>query len=40
VQRKGVSDAVEHCLVHNTLLHQPKIALKVESSAHAAAVTR
>ena len=29
--RKGVHDAVEHCLVHNTLLHSPKIALKVES---------
>lgn len=31
--RKGVHDAVEHCLVHNTLLHPPKIALKVESLA-------
>jgi uncharacterized OsmC-like protein len=29
--RKGVRDAVEHCLVHNTLLHTPKITLKVES---------
>src|SRR5258705_7939904 len=28
-QRKGVEEAVEHCLVHNTLLHPPKIALKV-----------
>ena len=28
-QRKGVEDAVEHCLVHNTLLHSPKIELKV-----------
>ena len=28
-QRKGVEEAVEHCLVHNTLLHSPKIELKV-----------
>ena len=28
-QRKGVEEAVEHCLVHNTLLHAPKIELKV-----------
>ena len=28
-QRKGVEESVEHCLVHNTLLHAPKIALKV-----------
>ena len=28
-QRKGVEEAVEHCLVHNTLLYPPKIALKV-----------
>jgi putative redox protein len=28
-QREGVEEAVEHCLVHNTLLHPPKIALKV-----------
>ena len=28
-QRKGVEEAVEHCLVHNTLLHPPKIELKV-----------
>src|SRR5271165_5269862 len=27
--RKGVEEAVEHCLVHNTLLHPQKIALKV-----------
>jgi uncharacterized OsmC-like protein len=30
--RKGVHDAVKHCLVHNTLLHPPKISLEVESS--------
>jgi putative redox protein len=29
--RKGVHEAVEHCLVHNTLLHTPKIELNVES---------
>jgi putative redox protein len=29
--RKGVQDAIEHCLVHNTLLHTPKISLKIES---------
>lgn len=28
-QRKGVEEAVEHCLVHNTLLQSPKIRLKV-----------
>jgi uncharacterized OsmC-like protein len=28
--RKGIQEAVEHCLVHNTLLHAPKISLKVE----------
>ena len=27
---KGIQEAVEHCLVHNTLLHAPKISLKVE----------
>jgi uncharacterized OsmC-like protein len=35
-QRKGVEDAVEHCLVHNTLVHPPKITLKIEQPAHAA----
>jgi len=29
--RKGVLDAVEHCLVKNTLLHAPKISLHVEN---------
>jgi len=28
-QRKGVQEAVEHCVVHNTLLKPPKIELKV-----------
>jgi hypothetical protein len=27
---QGVREAVEHCLVHNTLLHPPGITLKVE----------
>jgi len=30
--RKGVHEAVKHCLVHNTLLHPPKISLEVESA--------
>ena len=29
--RKGVLEAIEHCLVHNTLLHTPKITLKIET---------
>jgi putative redox protein len=28
-QQKGVEEAVEHCLVHNTLLKKPAISLKV-----------
>jgi putative redox protein len=32
-QLKGVEEAVEHCLVHNTLLRPPKISLKVTSPA-------
>jgi putative redox protein len=28
--RKGVQNAVEHCLVHNTLLHTPTITLQIE----------
>ncbi len=27
--RNGIREAVNHCLIHNTLLHPPKIALKV-----------
>jgi len=34
-QLKGVEEAVEHCLVHNTLLCPPKISLKVASLAAA-----
>jgi len=33
--RKGVEEAVEHCLVHNTLLKPPKIALKVAGAVAA-----
>jgi len=33
--RQGVEEAVEHCLVHNTLLHPPKITLKVEGTVPA-----
>jgi len=29
--RAGVQEAVEHCLVHNTLLQAPKITLKIEA---------
>jgi putative redox protein len=32
-QCKGVEEAVEHCLVHNTLLHVPRISLRVQSLA-------
>ena len=35
-QRQGVHEAVEYCLVHNTLLHPPKITLKVEGAVPAA----
>ena len=30
--RKGLLEAVEHCLVHNTLLNPPRIALKVQDT--------
>jgi uncharacterized OsmC-like protein len=33
--RQGVQEAVEHCLVHNTLLHPPQITLKVEGAVAA-----
>jgi len=32
-QLKGLDEAVAHCLVHNTLLHTPKISLKVAGMA-------
>jgi len=28
--RKGVEEAVHHCLIHNTLLNPPKITIEVE----------
>jgi uncharacterized OsmC-like protein len=28
-QRKGLDQTVANCLVHNTLMHAPKISLKV-----------
>jgi putative redox protein len=31
--RKGVEDTIHHCLIHNTLLHPPQIALQVKSAA-------
>lgn len=30
--RAGIEDAVHHCLIHNTLLHPPKIALEIRAS--------
>ena len=32
-QRKGVEDAVHHCLIHNTLLAPPTITLGIKSLA-------
>jgi hypothetical protein len=32
-QQGGIEDAVRHCLIHSTLLHPPRIALDVTSSA-------
>jgi len=32
-QQKGVEDALHHCLIHNTLLHPPKISLAIRSAA-------
>ena len=34
--RAGVEVAVHHCLIHNTLLNPPKIALEIKSMAVAA----
>ena len=28
-QRKSVEEAVHHCLIHNTLLYRPQIAIKI-----------
>jgi putative redox protein len=35
--RKGLDDAVHHCLIHNTLLHPPSIHFAIESLAATAA---
>jgi putative redox protein len=32
-QRKGVEEAVHHCLIHNTLQHPPTITLDVRPAA-------
>lgn len=32
-QRKGVEDAVHHCLIHNTLLSPPKITLGITTAS-------
>ena len=31
--RAGVERAVHHCLIHNTLLHPPKIAIEIKKQA-------
>lgn len=31
--RAGVERAVHHCLIHNTLLHPPKIAIEIKQHA-------
>ncbi len=31
--REGIEEAVHHCLIHNTLLHPPRIVLEVKSLA-------
>lgn len=31
--QRGVEESVHHCLIHNTLLHPPKIALEISSLA-------
>ncbi len=31
--RAGVERAVHHCLIHNTLLHPPKIAIEIKQEA-------
>jgi putative redox protein len=31
--KEGIEAAVHHCLIHNTLLHEPKISLEVKCMA-------
>lgn len=33
--RAGVEAAVHHCLIHNTLLHPPRIAIAVRDAVRA-----
>jgi putative redox protein len=33
-QRSGIEEAVHHCLIHNTLLQPPKIAIEIKELAH------
>jgi putative redox protein len=33
--RTGVESAVHHCLIHNTLLHPPKIAIEIKEAVKA-----
>jgi putative redox protein len=30
--RNGVEETIYHCLIHNTLLHPPRIALEVKTA--------
>jgi len=30
--RNGIEEAIHHCLIHNTLLHPPKIALEMKTA--------
>jgi putative redox protein len=31
--RNGIQEAIQHCLIHNTLLYPPKITLEVLAAA-------
>jgi putative redox protein len=33
--KKGIEDAVHHCLIHNTLLNPPRISLEIKSVVNA-----
>jgi putative redox protein len=33
--RNGIEEAINHCLIHNTLLHPPKIALEIKTAVYA-----
>ena len=37
--RKGIEEAVRHCLIHNTLLHSPSISLDIRAAVPDAALT-